>query len=214
MSRNSRSALTQFFNDEEWRAKSAKRWLKWGGNGTGGGDGRRQLAAMEVVQGLNEWVGVMKKTKQTWSSRVRYLASKDVCTRQREEKTKEKAGWEVSDDLNVLLFLPCFVLMSVLWFVSRWRSHRCRSKCCLSIKRALWERLAASPEIHVVSPQRFNLASAFPLLLSAYTDFISLVCFLLPLRAALWLGEDRWPHLRQLLRGVSLPVDLVNSAAL
>lgn len=213
MSRNSSSALTQFFNDEEWRAKSAKRWLKWGGNGTGGGEetisSHGSRPRLKRVGGCNE-----KKTKQTWSSMVRYLALKDVFTWQKEAKKKEKAGWEVSDDLNVLLFLPCFVLMSVLWFVSRWRSHRCRSKCCLSIKRALWERLAASPEIHVVSPQRFNLASTFPLLLSAYTDFISLVCFLLPLRAALWLGEDRWPHLRQLLRGVSLPVDLVNSTAL
>lgn len=111
---------------------------------------------------------VKGKKRQTWSGIVKVFGLEGfVHTTKGRDWKKETTGWDVLDYLNVLFLPPCFLLMSLLWFVSPWRSHRCRSKCCLSIKGALWERLAVSPEIHVVSPQWFNLVSTFLLLLSA-----------------------------------------------
>lgn len=62
-----------------------------------------------------------------------------------------------------------------------------------------------SPQLGVLSPQWVQ---------ALFSCALVLICRLLPLRAALRLGEDRRPHLRQLLRRVSLPVDVVRSAAL
>lgn len=164
------SAMTQFFYDAERRAKSAMRWMKWGGNREPEEEEEETIntTAMEAIQGENEWVGEREEKRQAWSSLVKVFGLEwYVHTNKGRGGMKEKVGWDVLDNLNVLFLPPCFVLMPVLWFVSPWRSYCCRSKCCLSIKGALWERLAVSPEIHVVSSQWLNLVSTFLLLLSA-----------------------------------------------
>lgn len=109
------------------------------------------------------------------------------CSRQKE------ARWDIWDHLNTHFCLPCFI----------WRGHSCTPKCLLHIKAGVCRCESSGSVVpHLV------------LLPSAQTDFISLISCLFPLRAALWLGEDRWPHLRQLLCRVSLPTDSVTSAAM
>lgn len=160
-------ALTQIFFTMD-RGELNQQRDGWSEEGTEN-QRRRQLTQQPWKpsrEKTSEWV--KEKKRQTQSSTVKESGLEGfVHTTKGRDWKKEKAGWDVSDDLNVLFLPSCSVLMSVLWFVSPWRSHRCRSKCCLSIKGALWKRLAVSPEIHVVSPQWFNLVSTFPLPLSA-----------------------------------------------